>query len=482
MLKAEYPYWLGGRPVAGKAKLEVTNKYTGEAVTRVGLAGREVVEEAIGLAAKAAGPMRRMAPYKRQEALNHVVEGIAARHEEFSETLAIEAGKPIRDARGEVTRSLDTFRIAAEESVRIYGEYQPLEISPRADGYEAIWKRVPVGPCAFITPFNFPLNLAAHKVAPALATGCPFVLKPARLTPVTSLMLGEILAEAGLPEGAFSILPCGHEAAEPMVTDDRLKLLSFTGSPEVGWGLKARSGKKRVLLELGGNAGCIVEADADLDFAAKRIITGAFYQSGQSCISVQRIYIHESVYDEMRERLVAAASALKWGDPLNEETFLGPLITEEDAVRVEAWVKEAVTAGAKVACGGTRHGVFYEPTLLEDVDPKQKVSCVEVFGPVATMEPYSNFQDACARINDSVYGLQAGVFARDIHKVFWAFNELEVGGVVANDIPSMRVDSMPYGGVKNSGLGREGIRFAIEEMTEIRLLVLNRIGREESAN
>ena len=480
MLEPKYPYWLGGNAVAGKAELEVTNKYTGEAVTRVALAGPEVVEEALGRAAEAAGPMRRLPPYKRQAALQHVMSAIAARHEELSETLAIEAGKPIRDARGEVTRSLDTFRIAAEESVRIYGEYQSLEISPRAEGYEAIWKRVPVGPCAFITPFNFPLNLAAHKVAPALATGCPFVLKPARLTPVTSLMLGEILAEAGLPDGAFSILPCGHEAAGLLVTDDRLKLLSFTGSPEVGWDLKARSRKKRVLLELGGNAGCIVDADADLDFATKRIITGAFYQSGQSCISVQRIYIHESVYDEMRERLVVAASALKWGDPLDEETFLGPLITEDDAVRVEAWVKEAVAAGAKVACGGKRHGAFYEATLLEDVDPKQKVSCVEIFGPVATMEPYGDFKDACARVNDSVYGLQAGVFTRDIHKVFWAFNELEVGGVVANDIPSMRVDSMPYGGVKNSGLGREGIRFAIEEMTEIRLLVLNRIGRGEA--
>ncbi len=480
MLKPQYPYWLGGKPVADNTDLEVTNKHTGETATRVARAGPDAVAEAIRLAAEAAEPMRRLPAYKRQEALNHVVRAIADRHEELSETLAIEAGKPIRDARGEVTRSLDTFRIAAEEAVRIYGEYQPLDISPRADGYEGIWKRVPIGPCAFITPFNFPLNLAAHKVAPALAVGCPFVLKPATLTPVTSLMLGEILTEAGLPEGAFSILPCGHEAADLLVTDDRLKLLSFTGSPEVGWALKARSGKKKVLLELGGNAGCIVEPDADLDFATKRIITGAFYQSGQSCISVQRIYIHESIYEEIKQRLVAAASALKWGDPLDEETFLGPLITEDDAVRIETWVNEAVAAGAKIACGGTRHGAFYEATFLEKVDPGQKISCVEAFGPVATIEPYSDFADACARVNDSVYGLQAGVFTRDIHKAFWAFNELEVGGVVVNDIPSMRVDSMPYGGVKNSGLGREGIRFAIEEMTEIRLLVLNRIGKRES--
>jgi len=480
MLKANYPYWLGGRPVAAGVEIEVTNKYTGEVMTRVPLAGPDAVAEAIRLATEVAGPMRKLPAYKRQEALNHVVEAIADRHEEFSRALSIEAGKPIRDARGEVTRSLDTFRIAAEEAVRLYGEYQPLDISPRADGYEAIWKRVPVGPCAFITPFNFPLNLAAHKVGPALAVGCPFVLKPASLTPVTSLMLGEILADAGLPDGAFSILPCGHEAADVLVTDDRLKLFSFTGSPEVGWALKARAGKKKVLLELGGNAGCIVEPDADLDFATKRIITGAFYQSGQSCISIQRLYIHESIYGEMKKRLVAAASALKWGDPLDEKTFLGPLITEDDAARIESWVNEAVAADAKIACGGKRHGAFYEATFLENVDPSQKISCVEAFGPVATIEPYSDFADACARVNDSVYGLQAGVFTRDIHKVFWSFNELEVGGVVVNDIPSMRVDSMPYGGVKNSGLGREGIRFALDELTEIRLLVLNRVGRPEA--
>jgi len=480
MLEAQYPYWLGGKAVAANDHLEVRSKVTGEVVTRVALADENAVNQAIELAARAADPMRRLPAYRRQEALNHVVSALAGRHEEFSTALAIEAGKPIGDARGEVTRSLDTFRIAAEEAVRIYGEYQPLDISPRAAGYEGIWKRVPVGPCAFITPFNFPLNLAAHKVAPAIAAGCPFVLKPARLTPVTSLMLGEILTQAGLPDGAFSILPCGHEVAELLVTDGRLKLLSFTGSPDVGWALKAKAGKKKVLLELGGNAACIVGPDANLDFAAKRIITGAFYQSGQSCISIQRIYIHTSVYDELRERLVTAASKLKWGDPLDEETFLGPLITQQDAERVEAWVEAAVAAGAQVACGGHRHGRFYEATLLEKVDPRQKVSCAEVFGPVATIEPYSDFADACARVNDSVYGLQAGVFTRDIHTIFYAFNELEVGGVIANDIPSMRVDSMPYGGVKNSGLGREGLRFAIEEMTEIRLLVLNRIGRPES--
>jgi acyl-CoA reductase-like NAD-dependent aldehyde dehydrogenase len=287
-------------------------------------------------------------------------------------------------------------------------------------------------------------------------------------------MLGEILAETDLPEGAFSILPCSREAADRLTTDERIKLLSFTGSPEVGWALKARAGKKKIVLELGGNAACIVDQDADLPFAAERIIFGAFYQSGQSCISVQRIIAHKSIYGALRDLLADKAAKLKAGDPLNEDTFLGPLITLKDAQRVEEWVNEAVAGGGRLICGGRRDGAFYPATLLENVDPRARLSCDEVFGPVAIMQPFETFEEAVRVANDSVFGLQAGVFTRSLDHVMYAFNELEVGGVIINDVPSFRVDSMPYGGVKNSGLGREGVRFAMEEMSEIKLLVLHR--------
>ncbi|RME40496.1 MAG: aldehyde dehydrogenase family protein, partial [Planctomycetota bacterium] len=313
-------------------------------------------------------------------------------------------------------------------------------------------------------------------VAPAIAAGCPFILKPASWTPLGALILGEILAETDLPEGTFSILPCRREGADLFTTDERLKLLSFTGSPEVGWKLKARAGKKKVVLELGGNAACIVERDADLERAADRIIIGAFYQSGQSCISVQRILAHESVYETLKGMLVGRISRLKAGDPMDEDTFLGPMIALSEAERIETWVEEAVEKGARVICGGRREGVFYEATLLERVDPRCRISCVEAFGPVAVMQPFSDFREAVRITNDSVYGLQAGLFTRDLDRIWYAFRELEVGGVIVNDVPSFRVDSMPYGGVKDSGLGREGVRYAIEEMTEMRLLVFNRIG------
>jgi len=477
MLNDRYPYYLAGKAVAANGDVEVTNKYTGEVATRVALADAAAIDEGIGAAVEAAEACRKMPSYARAAVLGHVVQRMTDRREEMARVLAIEAGKPIRDARGEVTRGIDTFRIAAEEAVRIYGEYMPLDISPRAEGYEAISKRVPIGVCSFISPFNFPINLAAHKIAPAIAAGCPFVLKPASLTPVGALMLGEILAETDWPAGAFSILPCRREGADKFTTDPRLNLLSFTGSPDVGWALKAKAGKMPVVLELGGNAACVVDRDVDLDHAVSRIIIGAFYQSGQSCIGVQRVIAHASIYEALKEKLVTAAAELVSGDPLEEETFLGPLITEKEAVRIERWVNEAVARGARVACGGHRDGSFYEATFVENVPDDAPLSCQEVFGPVATLEPFDSFERACDRVNASVFGLQAGVFTKNVDSVFYAFNELEVGGVVINDVPSFRVDSMPYGGVKDSGLGREGIRYAIEDMTELRLLVLNRVGQ-----
>jgi len=371
-----------------------------------------------------------------------------------------------------VTRLIDTFRIAAEESVRIGGEIMNLEITPRAQGYFGMHRRVPIGPCSFISPFNFPLNLAAHKVAPAIAAGCPFVLKPASRTPIGALIIGDVLAETALPPGAFSILPCHRDGADLFTTDERLKLLSFTGSPDVGWALKAKAGKKKVVLELGGNAACIVDEDADVDDAVERLVFGAFYQSGQSCIGVQRIIVHDSVYEPLKAKLVEATKQLKSGDPSDEATFIGPMISEKEARRLDDWIAAAVDAGGKLLCGGHRDGAMLEATLLEEVPRDQKICTHEAFGPVAVLSRFTSFDDALAEVNDSTFGLQAGIFTRDIYKAHQAWEELEVGGVVIGDVPSWRVDNMPYGGVKDSGLGREGIRFAIEDMTEIRLMVV----------
>lgn len=348
-----------------------------------------------------------------------------------------------------------------------------MHISARAAGYQGMWKRVPIGPCSFISRFNFPLDLAAHKVAPALAAGCPFVLKPASLTPIGALVIGEVLGEADLPPGTFSILPCRRDGADLFTTEDRLKLLSFTGSPEVGCKLKARAGRKPVVLELGGNAASIIHSDADLDDAAARNATGGYYQSGQSCIAVQRILVHRDVYDDFRDRFGQAVSELKAGDPRDEDAVIGPIISDRECSRIERRVDEAVAAGARTLTGGERqeHN-SYRPTVLENVPDDQPVSRDEVFGPVTHLRPYDDFDEALQVANDSAFGLQAGVFTRDIGRIQKAWDTLEVGGVCINEVSSWRVDHMPYGGVKDSGLGREGIRWAIEDVTEIRLLVM----------
>ena len=472
MLREAYPYYLANRPESPNQDLEVVDKFSGDVATRVALADEDAIDRAIDAAVAAAEPMARMAAYERQAVLMHCVDRFTERFDELAEALCIEAGKPIKDSRGEVGRLVDTFRVAAEESVRITGEVMPLDISERARGYSGMWKRVPIGPCSFIAPFNFPLNLAAHKVAPALAIGCPFVLKPASLTPIGALVIGEVLAETDLPEGAFSVLPCKRDGARLFTEDDRLKLLSFTGSPGVGWDLKARAGKKPVVLELGGNAAVVVDEDADLEDAVERIVFGAFYQSGQSCIGVQRILVHESIYDDLKGRLVEKTGGLKMGDPKDEDTFIGPMISMSEAERLHGWIESAVANGAKLLCGGKREGTLLEATLLEDVPQDEDVVCKEAFGPVAVLAKFSDFDEALASVNDSVFGLQAGIFTRDLYKMQKAWDVLDVGGVVIGDVPSWRVDHMPYGGVKESGLGREGIRFAMEDMSEIRLLVI----------
>ncbi|KPF75339.1 aldehyde dehydrogenase [Blastomonas sp. AAP25] len=471
-LKSVYPLYLNNEAQQPNTDLEVTDKFTGEVAFRVAQADAATIDAAIAGAVEAAEPMARMLSYERQEVLNHCVTRFKERSEELAYALCVEAGKPIKDSEGEVSRLIDTFRIAAEESVRMTGEVQTMDISPRAKGYRGMWKRVPIGPCSFISPFNFPLNLAAHKIAPAIAVGCPFVMKPASRTPLGAIIMGEVLAETNLPKGAFSILPASRDGADLFTTDDRLKLLSFTGSPDVGWDLKARCGKKKVVLELGGNAAVIIDADANLNDAMERVIFGAFYQSGQSCIGVQRILIHADVYDRFRDMLVAKAKTLIAGDPKDRDTFIGPMIHVKEATRLDGWVQEAVSLGGTLLCGGKRDGAMLEATLLENVPHEAKIVTEEAFGPVAVLSSFTDFGAAMAEVNNSKFGLQAGVFTRDLFKMFDCWDHLDVGGVVINDVPSFRIDNMPYGGVKDSGLGREGIRFAMEDMTEIRNLLI----------
>ena len=475
MLKERYPYYLANRPQQPNADLEVTNKYSGEVATRVALADEATLLQAIAAADAAAGPMSRLPAWQRKAVLQHLVSRCRERFEELAESLCIEAGKPIKYARGEVTRLIDTCEIAAEEAVRIYGEVLPMDISERAAGYRGTWKRVPLGPCAFITPWNFPLNLVAHKVAPAIACGCPFVLKPASSTPIGALVIGEILAETDLPEGAFSILPLETKNADPLVEDERIKKLSFTGSPAVGWALRDRARKKHVTLELGGNAACIIDNDTNLDDAVDRNIFGGYYQSGQSCISVQRIYVHEGLFDAFRTKFVDAVKKLKMGDPRDEDTFIGPIISEKEAVRIEQTIQRAVKQGATLLCGGERRGTMVTPAVLVGVPRDSDASCEEIFGPVTVLYPFVDFEHALAEANNTRYGLQCGVFTRDLQKAFRAWDVLKVGGVLINEVPSFRVDHMPYGGTRDSGLGREGIRWAIDSMTEVRLLVIREV-------
>jgi len=372
-----------------------------------------------------------------------------------------------------VGRAIFTFTVAAEESTRIYGEYLPLDWQEFTAGRWGIVRRFPLGPIAGITPFNFPLNLVAHKVAPAIAAGCSVVLKPAPQTPLSALLLAETIQEAGWPDGALNVLPLSNDDAGLLVTDERLKMISFTGSAAVGWEIKKRAGKKKVILELGGNAGVIVHGDADLAYAAERCVAGGFTYAGQTCISVQRILVEHSVYGKFTDLLLAGVKKLKTGDPLDDSTDLGPLIRESDAVRASDWIQEAVRGGARLLCGGHRKGPMLEPTVLTATKPEMRVNCQEIFAPVVTVEPYDDFDAALRRLNDSPYGLQAGVFSRDAKLLFRSYEELEVGAVVAGDVTSFRIDHMPYGGIKDSGVGREGLRYAIEEMTEPKLLVMN---------
>ncbi len=402
-----------------------------------------------------------------------MAETIAARAEDLARTIALEAGKPIKQARIEVGRSISTFATAAEEATRFHDEVLHLDALPGGENRPAIVRRFPIGPIAAISPFNFPLNLVAHKLAPAIAAGCPVVLKPASQTPIAALKLAAIIAESGWPTEALSVLPLNSKDAAPLVEDERFKLLTFTGSPTVGWDMKGRAGRKRVTLELGGNAGVIIHSDADLPFAAARCVVGGFSYAGQSCISVQRIFVQESVYEAFMDSFVPQVRALKQGHPLDEATDLGSLISAGDGERVAGWLAEARAAGAECLIGGDVQGGVVPPTVVVKAGPELKVNNQELFAPVVTVQTYGDFEQALRAVNNSAYGLQAGVFTRDVGRIFQAYEALEVGGVMANEIPSWRLDPMPYGGIKQSGFGREGLRYAIEEMTEPKLLVLN---------
>ena len=468
-----HPIFLAGRWVESPDTLVVDNP--ADAGTPAGAtfsATEAQYEEAVEAAVSAFEVTRHLPAYERGRILREISAGIRDRREELGRLIALEAGKPIRDALVEVDRATLTFRLGAEEAERMTGELIPLDLMPASKDRIGITRRYPIGPIAGISPFNFPLNLAAHKVAPAIASGNPIVLKPPSKDPLTMLTVAEIIEAAGPPAGSVSILPMTRELGDRMVADDRFKLLTFTGSPSVGWRMKERAGKKKVVLELGGNAGVIVDKSADLDWAVKRCLVGAFAYAGQVCISVQRMVIHEDVWDVFMEKFVAGARGLKLGDPLDPTTDLGPMVDATAAGRTQRWVDEAVALGGKVLLGGKADGTFFPPTVLAEVPLSAQVCSNEAFAPLVVAFPFRELDEAIALVNDSMFGLQTGVFTNDLAGAWRAFAELEVGGVIVNDVPTYRIDHMPYGGVKDSGLGREGLRWAIEDMTEIRIMVL----------
>jgi acyl-CoA reductase-like NAD-dependent aldehyde dehydrogenase len=469
----EYGALVNGKRLSSGHSSEIRSPYDDSLVAVIHRAGPEDIETAISAAVQAFRITRRLPSWQRSDILERISASIASRREELARTISLEAGKPIKTARAEVERARFTFKVASEEARRIYGEIVPLDWQAGNEGRIAEIYRVPLGVVAGITPFNFPLNLVAHKVAPALAAGDPILLRPASQTPISALLLGDILLEAGWPEGGIAVLPSTTADAAPLVEDDRIRALTFTGSPAVGWELKKRAGRKRLTLELGGNAGVIVHRDADIAYAAERVAWGGFSYAGQSCISVQRVFVHQDVYQSFLDALLPRVRALKVGDPLDEGTDVGPVITISEADRVAMWVDEARSEGAETLVGGTHHGSLWEPTVLAGVSATMRVSNREVFAPLVGITPYTDVQDAIRAVDQSDFGLQAGIFTRDLQIVRDAFTEIEVGGLIVNDVPTYRIDHMPYGGVKLSGSGREGLRYAIEEMTEMKLLVLN---------
>lgn len=470
----DYPLYVAGKAITTGQWLEVQHKYQHTVYARVALADAKVLEKAIAASVKAEAEMAALKPYQKQKILLHCMKRFNELRDELTEILIAEGGKPRGAASAEVERLINTFQLAADAVTQLDdGRMLPLAVTPAAARFRGMVKHVPVGAISLISPFNFPLNLVAHKIAPAIAAGCPFVLKPASLTPIGALKIAQVLAETDLPKGSWSVLPCDRQAADILVTDDRFKLLSFTGSDQVGWDMKARAGRKKVTLELGGNAAVLIEPDTPVDDALiDRLVGAAYGHAGQICISVQRILVHADIYTEVKKKLLAKLKKIKVDDPSLSTTLVGPMIKEAEAVRLKKWIDKAEKKGAKVLIGGTLQGVLFEPTLLENVDTKVEVYKDEAFGPVAILEKYKDFEQGIATINQSRFGLQAGVYTQNLNKMLYAWDHLHVGGVIINDVPTFRVDNMPYGGVKDSGLGREGIHSAIRDMQEERLLAI----------
>lgn len=469
----EYKLFIDGKWQEGSEIRTIKSPYDNQEVAKVHFADESQMKDAVSSAHNAYEKTRKLSSHERSVILEKISDTIEQRKDELAESIALCAGKPIKSSRVEVSRAVSTFKIASEEAKRINGEIIPLDLSSQTKERWGFVRRFPIGVVAGITPFNFPINLVAHKVAPAIASGNPIILRPASQVALTSLLLGEIIKETNLPPGGVNVVPCGYKAADVLIDDERVKKITFTGSPAIGWELKKRAYKKRITLELGGNAAVVIEPDADLKYALDRTVLGSFSYSGQVCIAIQRVYLHEKIYDQFLSDFVATTEKLKMGDPLSDDTDIGPMINEDAAKQTEEWIEEALNQKAKALCGGKRKGSMVPPTILENVDPSLRISRLEAFAPVAVVYRYSDFGEALASVNNSIYGLQAGVFTNDLKKAFQAYEVLDVGGVIVNDIPTFRIDHMPYGGVKESGFGREGLKYAMDEMTELKLMALN---------
>jgi len=469
----EYKLLINGNWEAGAEKREIKSPYDGKAVATVHFADQSQMESTVDRAHKAFDKTKVLSSAERAQVLEQISDEIKNREKELAESIVLGAGKPIKSARVEVSRAVNTFKVASEEAKRINGEIIPLDLSPQTEKRWGFVRQFPIGVIAGITPFNFPLNLVAHKVAPALASGNTFISRPASQVSLTDMILADIIKNTDYPAGGFNAVPCGYKAADALVEDQKVKMITFTGSPDIGWELKKRAHKKIVTLELGGNAAVVIEPDTNLDYALPRTVLGAYAYSGQVCISIQRVYLHEKIYDRFMSDFVDSVKNLKMGDPMKENTDVGPMINLEAAKQTEEWLEEAINNGARIVCGGKRDGALFEPTVITDCRPDLRISWLEAFAPVAVVYKYRDFEEALREVNNSIYGLQAGVFTSDLNKAFRAYEALDVGGVVVNDIPTFRIDHMPYGGIKESGFGREGLKYAIDEMTEMKLMALN---------
>lgn len=469
----DFPIFINGEFCKTNDILEIRSPYDNHLVGQTYRSNSVEIETAIKSSVKAFGETNKMPVFERVEKLSAIVDDLRSNRNEFAQIICEEAGKAISTSRGEAERAVMTFTDAVEECKRIRGEHFQLDYDANSQNRWGLVRRFPIGPILGISPFNFPLNLVCHKVAPALASGNTMILKPASQTPLSALRLAQSVSKAGWPKGSLNVLPMDSKNAHLLLEDDRIQMVTFTGSPEVGWSLKNRAGRKRVTLELGGNAGVIIHHDADIQYAVSRCVLGGYGQSGQSCISVQRIYLHKDIYKSFMDSFVTKVKALKSGDPADEDTFIGPMIHPDELKRVEKWLKEATDKGATMVAGGNSIGNIMLPTILTDVDPNLKISCQEVFAPVVIVYEYTDIEEALKELNNSEFGLQAGLFTRDAGTIFKAYEDLDVGGLIIGDVPTFRADHMPYGGTKLSGMGREGVRYAIEEMTEMKLLVMN---------